>query len=136
MLVFFYGLFMDEDLLAAKGIKPTSSDLGVVKGFALRLGQRATLVRDSSSHAYGVAMTISAREAAALYSDESVSDYVPETVTVSLADDRAIEATCYNLPSDQVAGTNRAYAESLLKLATRLGFPKPYLDQIQEAVAT
>ena len=39
--VFFYGLFMDEELLKAKGVQPTSLRQGCVRGFALRIGQRA-----------------------------------------------------------------------------------------------
>jgi len=36
--VFFYGLFMDESLLATKGIEPSKVNLGFVDGFGLRIG--------------------------------------------------------------------------------------------------
>jgi hypothetical protein len=42
--VFFYGLFMDEELLRAKGVQPRSPRQACIRGFALRIGQRATLV--------------------------------------------------------------------------------------------
>jgi hypothetical protein len=41
--VFFYGLFMDVDLLRSKGAQPENPRLASVSGFALRIGQRATL---------------------------------------------------------------------------------------------
>lgn len=133
MNVFFYGLFMDESLLATKGIKPAAVKPGFVDGYRLRIGERATLVRRPGGRAYGVSMDVTPGEAKGLYAEESVADYLPETVTVELKDGTKIEATCYNLPLDKVAGANAEYAESLLKVATRLGFPDSYLDQIRQA---
>ncbi len=133
MKVFFYGLFMDEHLLAAKGVKPSEVKRGFVDGYALRIGERATLVRHASGRAYGVMMDIAPHEAATLYAEESVADYLPETVTVVLVDGARIEATCYNLPGDKVTGTNKNYAQALLDVATGLNFPDSYLDQIRQA---
>lgn len=78
-------------------------------------------------------MDIAPSEATELYADESVADYLPERVTVELVDGTQVEASCYNLPSDKVSGANKEYAESLLEVATRLGFPDSYLDQIRQA---
>ena len=133
MRVFFYGLFMDERLLATKGIKPTNISLGFVDGYGLRIGERATLVRRPNDRAYGAVMDIGPNEATALYAEDSVADYLPEPVTVELMDGTEVEATCYNLPSAKVTGTNKDYAESLLEVASRLGFPDSYLDQIRQA---
>ena len=134
MKVFFYGLFMDENLLAAKGVVPSEVNLGFVDGYRLRIGERATLVRRPESRAYGAMMEISPREVTELYAEESVADYLPETVIVELMDGTQVEATCYNLPYEKVTGANRAYAESLLDVATRLDFPDSYLDQIGKAL--
>ncbi len=133
MRVFFYGLFMDERLLATKGIKPSEVSLGFVDGYGLRIGERATLVRRPDGRAYGALMNIAPGEATELYAEASVADYVPERVVVELLDGTRVEAICYNLPSDKVTGTNRDSAESLLDVATRLGFPDAYLDPIRQA---
>lgn len=133
MKVFFYGLFMDEHLLAAKGIQPTRIRTGFVEDYQLRIGERATLLRQPGSRAYGVVMEIESAEATALYAEDSVADYVPESVTVELADGSRLQATCYNLPPDKVAGTNKEYAEKLLAVARRLAFPESYLEQIRLA---
>jgi hypothetical protein len=129
--VFFYGLFMDESVLASKGIHPSRSAVGYVEGYRLRIGRRATLVPDPAGRAYGVLMTIERGHATDLYSEESVSDYVPETVAVKLPGGTVEAATCYNLPAGRLEGTNPEYAQSLLSLAQRLGFPKPYLDAVR-----
>ena len=101
-------------------------------GYGLRIGERATLVRRSDSRAYGVLMDIAPGEAAVLYAEESVADYVPESVLVELMDGMQVDAICYNLPADKVTGANEEYARALLELATRLEFPGVYLDQIRQ----
>lgn len=133
MRVFFYGLFMDENILAGKGIRPSDIKPGFVEGRCLRIGERATLVPQAGNRAYGVLMTVSRTDATRLYADNSVADYVPQTVTVRLLDGTEAEAACYNLPVDKVTGTNPEYAEALLGIATRLGFPASYLAQIRQA---
>ena len=122
---------MDEGLLKAKGIKPAEVSVGFVDGYSLRIGQRATLVRLPGGRAYGAIMDIASAEAKELYAEDSVADYLPEPVTVELMDGTRVDATCYNLPGDKVTGTNKHYADSLLHVATRLGFPDSYLDQIR-----
>lgn len=129
--VFFYGLFMDQSLLASKGIIPSSATAGYVDGYRLRIGKRATLMAEPGNRAYGVLMTIAHEEAADLYSAESVADYVPEPVSVTLPGGVVKAAICYNLPPSKLDGANAEYAESLLVLATQLGFPNDYLDQIR-----
>lgn len=134
MRIFFYGLFMDESFLATKGIEPSDVKLGFVDGYGLRIGKRATLVRRPDSRAYGAMMNIAPSEVTELYAEESVADYLPEPVIVEFMDGTQVEATCYNLPGDKVIGANKEYAELLLDVATELGFPDSYLDQIRQAL--
>lgn len=129
--VFFYGLFMDRSLLASRGITPLKATVGYVDGYSLRIGRRATLVPDQADRAYGVLMTILARDLTALYSEKSVADYIPESVTVMMPDGRRESAVCYNLPAGKLGGTNAQYANSLLELAGKLGLPDTYLRQIK-----
>lgn len=132
--VFFYGLFMDESLLASKGIIPSKATVGYVNGYRLRIGRRAALVADDGSRAYGVRMSLRAEDVRTLYSADSVADYVPESVSVVLPDGTVEPAVCYNLPRDKLEGANSEYARSLLVLAGKLGFPDDYLQQIREHV--
>ena len=132
--VFFYGLFMDESLLASKGIHATEPTIGYVEGYGLRIGERATLLPETGSRAYGVLMKIAPDDAAALYSDQSVSDYVAEPVVVTLPGDFRVSAMCYNLPAAKLRGTNPEYAAALLALATKLGLPDGYLRHIRKSI--
>lgn len=133
--IFFYGLFMDEKLLVTKGLKPRAVTVGFVDDYGVHIGARATLVSRPGARAYGVIMDIAAQEVADLYAEDSVADYVPETVMVDLMTGRCLEATCYNLPAAKIVGVNKDYAQSLLNLATKLGFPDEYLEQIRQAAA-
>lgn len=133
MKVFFYGLFMDADLLAEKGIIPRDAAVGHVEGFSLCIGERATLLHSAGARAYGVVMEISPGEAKDLYAESSVADYVPEPVTVELMDGSKVEASCYVLPDDKVSGTNKDYAKALLQVARKLDLPETYLAEIMQA---
>ncbi len=133
MKLFFYGLFMDENLLAKKGIAASNAIVGYVDGFRLRIGERATLQCCPGARAYGVMMEISADQVRELYAESGVADYVPESVTVELIDGSNNEASCYNLPSNKVTGTNKRYAEALLEVANQLDLPESYIEQIRQA---
>jgi hypothetical protein len=130
--VFFYGLFMDASVLASKGINPSRATIGHVDGYSLRIGRRATLVPDAGNRAYGVLMSLRAHDVKALYSAESVADYVSQPVSVVLPDGTVESAVCYNLPIRKLEGANIEYATPLLALAARLGLPEDYLQQIRD----
>ena len=128
--VFFYGLFMDDSILAQQGVHAEAPRVGCVAGFRLAIGARATLVPDPAARAWGVVMDVDAANLERLYTEPSVADYEPVPVTVTLRKNETIRALCYNLPKEQLAGTNPNYAEKLLTLATRLGLPRRYLKEI------
>lgn len=110
--------------------------MGHVDGYSLHIGERASLLPDKDSRAYGLLMKVAASDIAALYSDDSVADYVKETVMVHLSDGRQVAAACYNLPADKMTGTNPRYAKALLGLVTSLGMPESYIGHIRKALVT
>ena len=131
LMVFFYGLFMDESLLASKGVHAKDPTIGYVDGYSLHIGERATLLPESNSRAYGVLMKIASEEAVALYAEKNVADYAAEPVVVTLPGDVQVAAVCYNLPAAKLAGANAEYAATLLELAIRLELPDSYLEEIR-----
>lgn len=133
--VFFYGLFMDESLLAAKGVHPVESTISYVDGYQLHIGERATLLPAKTGRAYGMLMKITSQEAATLYGEDSVADYVAEPLVVTLPNQTRVSAVCYNLPAAKLAGTNPDYATALHALAADLGLPACYLEHIGNAIS-
>ena len=132
MEIFFYGLFMDLKLLEKNGLHLSNSRQAYLPDYALKIGSRASLIPTLGASAYGLVITVDAAGIAALYSEASVADYVPEPVEVVTGEGEKVAATCYNLPSHLLKGTNVAYAEQLYRLAKALDFPQEYLSQIQQ----
>ncbi len=129
--VFFYGLFMDAGLLRAKGANPVNIRFGYVSGFALRIGQRATLIESNQARAYGILMELTHDEIEQLYSEASVRAYRPEAVLTQLSDGSRVPALCFNLvvpPGSEEA--NSEYAGKLRTLARQLGLPADYVESI------
>ena len=130
--VFFYGLFMDVDLLRTKGVYPTNIRPASVPGFALRIGQRATLLRNPNGLAHGILMALTHAEIDQLYAEPTLQAYRPEAVLCELNDGSRIPALCFNLiepPRPEEA--NSEYAAKLRGLATRLGLPSDYVNDIR-----
>jgi hypothetical protein len=130
MEVFFYGLFMDQDLLRKKGVNPSNPRKGYLNNYELKIGNRASLIQSPKEKSHGIVMTIADGEIIKLYAEKSVTDYVPEKVEVVTETNELIIATCYNLPPELMTGTNEAYAKSLYNLAKKLNFPEAYLSSI------
>lgn len=131
MDVFFYGLFMDLNILREKGIEPANPRMGFLKDFALQIGKRASLISSTGDRSFGVVMDVNETKLNSLYSDPSVADYLPEKVMVELISGGTVQAICYNLPAHLITGANEYYANSLYALCKRLNFPDEYLLRIK-----
>ncbi len=129
--VFFYGLFMDADLLRSMGLDPKHPELASVAGFALRVGQRAALVPDASSRVHGVVMSLTLAELERLYAEPGVREYKPQAVLAELAGGGVTPALCYNLPAAPRADErNPEYALKLRAVGQKVGLPAEYLSSL------
>lgn len=136
MEVFFYGLFMDRDILSKNGIQPTNPRRGYLNDYALKIGIRASLIPCKGQKSYGIVMTVDDDAIQVLYAEASVADYIPEEVNIVTGTNNTVSAICYNLPAKSLSGTNPSYAKSLYELAKKQGFPDGYLERIQEMART
>jgi hypothetical protein len=130
--VFFYGLFMDEDLLRAKEVTAIDLRPASVQGFELRIGNRATLVPAQSGRVFGLVVSLTHADLERLYSDPSLQAYRPEAVLAHLAKGETLAALCFNLV--ELPSTNERnpeYASKLRALAERLDFPAEYVASIE-----
>jgi gamma-glutamyl AIG2-like cyclotransferase len=125
--VFFYGLFMDPDLLRTKGVDPVNVQPAHVTGMRLRIGQRAALEESPEDSTYGFLMELTHSELERLYAESSLAVYRPEAVLAELPDGSSMAALSYNLPVAPAPGERNAeYAAKLRALAVRLGLPSHY----------
>ena len=129
--VFFYGLFMDEDLLKVKGLNPSNTKLAQVAGYGLRIGERATLESSIDERAFGSIMELSSQELEKLYGEKSVKDYAPKQLVAIDMQGKSLEVISYILPMEKVSGSNSEYAKSLALAAKKIGLPDDYIDEIE-----
>ena len=122
--IFFYGLFMDENVLRAKGVEPRRARRVVVRDYVLKIGQRAMLCRQPSAEAYGIVYALTESEIDSLYKEPGLQMYHPQIVVVTFEDGSSSEVTTFNL--QDTVGTeepNVEYAAKLRLVLERLGFP-------------
>lgn len=129
--VFFYGLFMDEMLLQAKGIEPQQRRLAALENFRLMIGERATLIPNPGHIVHGVVFSLTHTEIDSLYAEASVSVYRPEAIMARVPNGETVPALCFNLPAPPVATErNPQYAAKLKAVAARIGLPAEYVKTI------
>ena len=124
--VFFYGLFMDPELLVGKGITPRDPRRGMTESYALRIGQRATLVPETGARAYGMLYALTQAELDRLYGQPGLEDYRAQRIAVRGDDGATWTAMCYLAAAPAPGEASADYAARLRKVLNRLGFPPEY----------
>ncbi len=134
--VFFYGLFMDPELLKNDGYNPGPLRIAQLKNYRLKLGSRATLIPQQSSEVWGTIINLPLEELAQLYSAPSVIDYQPTAVTCILQNGLEVEADVYILnPYEPLAPpTNSTYARKLATITKNIGLPLQYRQEIEDLI--
>lgn len=128
---FFYGLFMDSDILRESQVEAVSPRRAYVDDYALRIGRRATLVPTPGARAYGMVFALTHDELETLYTAPGLEQYRPEAVLAHSMEGETLPALCYNLReapgSDEI---NTEYAERLREVLGKLEFPPEYIASI------
>ena len=128
---FFYGLFMDAAVLRNSGAQPVNPRRAYVDDFALRIGNRATLVPSAGARAYGMVIALTHSELQHLYGAPGLDQYRPEAVLARLMDGAPVPALCYNLLVEPRADErNLDYAARLQQTLRQLEFPSEYIDSV------
>lgn len=133
--VFFYGLFMDADLLRDKGARPTPPRRASISGYRFLLGHRAALVEAQGRRVHGTLMELTHSELDVLYAEESLSRYRAEPVLCEFDDGSRLAALCFNLPDPPTGEADPAYLSRLLDAARRARLPRAYIDEIASLAA-
>jgi hypothetical protein len=128
---FFYGLFMDVEVLRASGVVPTGPRRAYVDDFALRIGARATLIPAAGARAYGMLIALTHLELERLYAAPGLEDYRAEAVLARPLDGGLAAALCYNLREPPGRHErNAAYAARLQRVLSQLDFPREYVSAL------
>lgn len=128
---FFYGLFMDENVLRKAGTHPINVRHAYVDDFALRIGNRATLIPSPGDRAYGMLIALSHPDLDILYNAPGLEVYRLEALIAQPFEGKAVPALCYNLVKEpEPHERNPEYAEKLKKVLRELGFPEEYVNGV------
>ncbi len=128
---FFYGLFMDVNILSGSGVMPIDPRRAYVDGFALRIGHRATLVPSAGRRSYGMVIALTHAELERLYDAPGLDQYRPEAVLAHCLDGGSVAALCYNLLTEpRPDERNPQYASRLQETLRNLRFPPEYINSL------
>lgn len=121
--VFFYGLYMDPEILKQKGVKPRNPRIASAKNFKLRIGNKATILRAPGELAHGIVYSLTHSEINSLYWGSGLNEYASESLLVNVGNEK-IPALCCNLvqPPDKHE-SNAEYKQKLNAAMEKLGLP-------------
>ena len=131
---FFYGSFINLDVLHAVGCKPGELEVARLPGFELTIRPLANLVRGEGRDAWGIVATTTHAELDLLYGHaERVlgGRYLPEAVLVETRDHRWLPALCYIAPALEPGPARADYVERIAQPARALQLPGWYCDHIE-----
>lgn len=134
---FFYGLFMDVDLLRDRKVEPVNPRRAYVADFALHIGERATLLPSPGARAYGMLVALTHTELDRLYGAPGLEPYCPEAVLAQPFEGKAMPALCYNLrEAPALQERDPEYAARLQRALARLHFPPDYIAYIASTTSS
>lgn len=134
--VFFYGLYMDPEVRAPLSGERRPGTVAWLDNYECLLGARSTLAPKPGSRVYGVVAELSDTECGRLYPVPAYSAYLPAKVTCTdPVTMRQMATIAYIAPADGIGEYDPEYADKLIALCRRLGFPNDYLGRLENARA-
>jgi len=135
ILCFFYGSFMNREVMAKANHVLDRWEVATLPGFDLRIAPHANLIPSAGRMAFGLLTPMTHAKLDRLYGSQSRGEeYLPESVLVLRGDNSYRAATTY-LVSDMEPGTpDQDYLEMIAKPAQEYGFPDWYVEKIRSFI--
>jgi cation transport regulator ChaC len=132
--VFFYGSYMNFDVLKEVNYFPERWEVAKLSGFDIVIQPRANLVRSGRHCVYGIIATATHQELNRLYAhakDVLGEVYLPEAVLIETVDGKWRPALCYICPAMESRPAANDYVDRIVKPAREFGFPAWYVDRLE-----
>jgi hypothetical protein len=132
--VFFYGSYINLDVLAEVGLVPDRVEVAQLPGFDIRIRPLANLVRSDTASVWGILTRATHAELEQLYAHarEVLGGlYLPEAVLVWTRPGRLAPALCYIAPSLEERPAANHYLDRITHPARKYGFPSWYLERLE-----
>lgn len=131
---FFYGSYINQDVLKEVDLVLERFEVVRLSGFDIRIRPLANLLRRDNSCVYGIVATATHDELRRLYSHaENVLGgvYLPEAVLTETSDGSLRPALCYIAPSMDGTPPTGGYIDRIVEPAKAYGFPSWYVERLE-----
>jgi hypothetical protein len=128
---FFYGSFLNLDVLKEGGFVPERHEVAKLNGFDIHIRPLATLVRSDQHCVFGIVASGTHKELQRLYAQDWVGTYLPEPVLVETLDGKCRPALCYVAPVGESRPATNDYIDRIVGPAKRYGFPPWYIARLE-----
>jgi hypothetical protein len=129
---FFYGLYMDVELLRSLGTNPQEPTLARLPGYRLELRGAVKALPQPGKSVWGVISKLTGRELDSLYSSPATRAYRPVPLVAITIAGLEVPVTCYNQPVDPSAALNATYLDKLLGVCRKIGLPADYVAELED----
>jgi hypothetical protein len=131
---FFYGSYINLDVLGSVGLVPDRHEVARLGGFDIQIRPRANLVRSGRDCVYGVLATATHQELDRLYAharDVLGETYLPEAVLTETLDGAWRPALCYIAPAMEPRPAADDYIDRIAGPARGYQLPEWYIRRIE-----
>ncbi len=131
---FFYGSFINRQVLVEHGCVPERLKVARLSGFDIRIQPLANLVRSDEHTVYGILATVTHAELRRLYeyAEHGLGGvYLPEAVLAETLDGALRPALCYTAPHLEPRPASGEYLDRIAGPAREYGFPDWYLARLE-----
>ncbi len=138
--VFFYGSFINLDVLKQAGLEPEGFRVAQLHAWDIHIGPLATLMPKDNAVVYGIVVECTHAELDRLYAQDWVGAYLPEAVLVEV-DATFLPALTYvkwdfseGGKGGEAAPPTPEYVERIAGPGERIGFPEWYIEHIRSFI--
>ena len=131
---FFYGSYINRDVLAEVKYHPVRYEAARLAGFDIEIRPLANLVRSDMHTVFGILATATHEELRRLYAhakDVLGGTYLPEAVLAQTVTGYWISALCYIAPWLSPARADNDYIDRIVGPGRKYGFPEWYIDRLE-----
>lgn len=130
--VFFYGSFINRQVLARGGLALERFEIARLWGFDIVIETLATLVPSDRHCVFGIACEVTHEQLRTLYAQDWLGgSYLPEAVLVETQGAQLLPALCFVAPARPPARPANDYLDWITAPAREYGFPDFYIERLE-----
>jgi len=133
--VFFYGSYINFDVLKEVDLIPDHFKVSQLSGYDINIAPRANIIKSDQHCVYGILTTATHNELQRLYIEHAKGIlgeiYLPEAVLVETLEGAWIPALCYIAPSMKIEKAEKDYVDRIVTPAKKFKFPDWYILRLE-----